>query len=88
MELKSNRNTFSIKFYIIRLKENSKGEHPIYCRLTINGKRKEFSTHIWVVNTKWNPIAGKVIGNSEAARTFNASLESTRLGLLNCKSDL
>jgi hypothetical protein len=67
------RNTFSILFYIHRSKSNKKGEHPIYCRLTVQKKIKEFSTQMWIQNNKWNPSASKILGTNEDAKTANHS---------------
>lgn len=83
-----NRNTFSILFFIHRGKKNIKKEHPIYCRLTVQGKSKEFSTQIWVANDKWNPKTHKVLGKNEVANTANHTIESARNNLLNIRAGL
>jgi len=54
------RNTFSILTFINRNKANKESKHPIYCRVTVQGKSREFSTQIWVLNEKWNPSNSKV----------------------------
>jgi hypothetical protein len=82
------RNTFSILFFIHRGKKNKEKEHPIYCRLTVQGKSKEFSTQIWVANDKWNPTTHKVLGKNESANTANHMLETMRNNLLNVRADL
>lgn len=82
-----NRNTFSILFFIHRGKKNKKKEHPIYCRLTVQGKSKEFSTQIWVTDDKWNPKTHKVLGKNEFANTANHTIESARNKLLNIRAD-
>lgn len=82
------RNTFSILFFMHRSKTNKKGEHPIYCRLTVQGRSKEFSCQIWVKNDKWNPAAGKITGNNETAQTANHTIHTIRLNLLNIRADL
>ena len=57
------RNTFSILFFMHRSKSNKKGEHPIYCRLTVQGRSREFSCQLWIKNEKWIPVAaGKIAG--------------------------
>lgn len=85
---KSTRNTFSILFFIHRGKKNIEGKHPIYSRITSNGKAKEFATQIWIENDKWNPQSGKVIGTKESARSANHCLEKIRMNLLNIRADL
>src|SRR4051794_34116694 len=82
------RNTFSILTFINRGKTNKKSEHPIYCRVTVQGKSREFSTQIWVPNSKWSPAASKVIGTNESAKTSNHALHAIRNNLLNIRSDL
>ena len=56
------RNTFSILIFIHRGKKNKHEQHPIYCRLTIQGISKEFSTQLWIEDKKWNVDASKFIG--------------------------
>ena len=41
-------------FYIINKKLNKKGLLPIYCRITINGRRSEISTGIWIKPDQWH----------------------------------
>ena len=40
-------------FYIIQKKLNKKGLLPIYCRITVNGRRCEISTGIWINPNQW-----------------------------------
>ena len=82
------RNTFSILFFMHRSKTNKKEEHPIYCRLTVQGKSSEFSTQIWVLDEKWNPKSARVLGAKEAAKSANYSLDTIRVNLLNVRADL
>ena len=71
-----------------RSKTNKDGEHPIYCRLTVQRKIKEFATQIWVQNNKWNPSSSKISGTNEAAITANHTLNIIRNNLLNIRADL
>lgn len=83
-----NRNTFSILFFIHRGKKNKEKKHPIYCRLTVQGKSNEFSTQIWVNDEKWNPTTHKVLGKNEFAQTANQTLENFKTNILNIRTDL
>jgi hypothetical protein len=65
------RNTFSILFFVHRSKKNKDWYHPVYCRLTVQGKSREFSTQVWVANENWNASAGKIIGTNESAKSSN-----------------
>ncbi|MFN8289533.1 MAG: site-specific integrase [Chitinophagaceae bacterium] len=82
------RNTFSILFFMHRSKTNKKGEHPIYCRLTVQGRSREFSCQLWASNNKWNPTAGKISGTNEDAQTANHTLQSIRQNLLRIRAEL
>lgn len=82
------RNTFSILFFIHRSKMNKNNEHPIYCRVTAQGKSREFSTQIWVINEKWRASSGKIIGINEATKTGNSTLNIIRLNLMNIRNKL
>ena len=82
------RNTFSILIFIVRKKTNNNGEHPIYCRLTVQGKSREFSTHHWVYDENWDPLLKKVRGNSENARSINNSINVLKTKLMNIRSDI
>jgi site-specific recombinase XerD len=82
------RSTFCIRFLIIKSKINKNGEHPIYCRVTSNGKRKEFATGIWVMEKKWNSSGERIIGTTETSQTFNYTLSSIRNNLFKIKANL
>jgi site-specific recombinase XerD len=82
------RNTFCIRFLIIKSKTNKNGDHPIYCRVTSNGKRKEFATGIWLQEKKWNGAGERLIGNTETVQTLNYTLTSIRNNLFKIKANL
>jgi len=48
-------NTFKILFYIRRDKADDQGKAPIYCRITVNGKRNELAIKREVAISKWQP---------------------------------
>lgn len=68
----------TLHFYAKSTKANSKGLLPIYVRLTIEGKRFEYSTKKFILPTKWSTELGKMKGNSEEARSINSLLDFTR----------
>jgi site-specific recombinase XerD len=72
------RNTFTIIFYPRRSKTNRNGEHPIYARVTINGRRLELATKRWTIDEKWDSNSGRAKGKTESAEVINAHLESFR----------
>jgi len=74
--MKVNQN-LSILFWINKTKM-SDGQAPIWARLTINGKRSQFSLGKKVELEKWNSEAGAIRGNSEEVKTFNNNLNQVR----------
>lgn len=61
----------SVLFYAKKSKAKSNLQVPVYLRITVNGKRSEFSTGKNVDLSKWNPEISRIKGNSEEARTIN-----------------
>src|SRR4051812_44143833 len=52
------------------------GTAPLYMRVTVDEYRIELSAKYFIDPVKWNPGAGKVIGNNEEARKLNAYVRS------------
>ena len=73
-----NKNTYSTAF-LLRTAKAKKGKAPIYCRITVNGQRIEFSLKRSVSVTQWNN--GRVKGNDEEARTLKAYLKQVEAKL-------
>ncbi len=67
-DLKTIRNTFSTLFFMHRSKTNKQNEHPLYCRLTVQGKSREFSTQIWILSDKWSASTSRILGTKEATK--------------------
>lgn len=65
----------TIHIYPRLSKSNSAGLPPIYFRITINGRRKEFSTKKFINPSRWDHKMMRVKGNSEEARTINSYLD-------------
>ena len=65
----------SVLFYAKKSKAVSLAKVPIYLRITVNGKRAEFSTGKNVVLDKWCSIQSRQKGSSEEARTLNKYLD-------------
>lgn len=64
--------TFSTTF-ILRSSRTRNGLTPIYCRVTVDGQRSEFSIKKSVAESQW--AIGKVKGNTEEARSTNSYLK-------------
>ncbi len=78
----------SILFYIKRAKSNSDGKSPIYLRITVDGKRTEFSIKRFVEPEKWSAVQNKMKGNSEEARTINTYLDILKSRIYEIQKDL
>jgi site-specific recombinase XerD len=65
----------TLHFYAKSTKANAAGQFPIYIRITIDGKRLEFSTKKFVEAAKWSPELSRMKGNSEDARSLNEYLD-------------
>ncbi|MGB3850391.1 MAG: site-specific integrase [Tunicatimonas sp.] len=65
------KNTYSTAF-LLRTAKAKNGKAPIYCRITVNGQRIEFSIKRSIPINQWNN--GQVKGNGEEARTLKAYL--------------
>ena len=74
----SNKNTYSVAFLLRTARSKGKNA-PIYCRITVNGQRTEFSIKHSVVPKLWNN--GSVKGNSEEARTLREYLKQVETKL-------
>lgn len=74
--MKTNQ-TFTILFWIFKAKIRN-GKAPIYCRITVNGKRAQFSLKRSIDPEKWNSSSGTAKGNSEEARILNSYLNKVR----------
>lgn len=68
--------TFHHIFFLKKPKTYQDGPVPIYLRITVNGKRAEISVNRTVEPAKWITGAGKVKGNSEDIKKFNAYLDT------------
>lgn len=65
----------NLHFYAKSTKANTKGQLPIYVRLTVDGNRTEFSTKKFIEPSRWSSGASKVKGTSEEARSINSYLD-------------
>jgi hypothetical protein len=78
--MKINQNT-SILFWLFKAKQSEDGKAPIYCRITIEGRRTEFSTGKKTDTCQWKPKPGEARGKSEEALTINRELNKIKAAL-------
>ncbi len=64
--------TFSTKF-VVRKSKLKDGLVPVFCRITVGGRRSEFSIKRKVLLASWGN--GMMKGNSEEVRTLNSYMK-------------
>ncbi len=67
--------TINILFYPKRRESDTDGKVTIYCRITVNSRRAEFSLRRSVNEQKWDSRSGKLRGKSEEVYNFNRFLD-------------
>lgn len=72
-------NDFSTCFWLAKAKVNARNLCPIYCRVTINGRRTEKSTKIYIAPEEWSSKRQKII--SKANEHLNDRLFNIKVGI-------
>jgi hypothetical protein len=70
------KHTFALLSFLRSNRANNDGEYPVYLRITVDSKRIEISTKVYVDPDKWHPGKGRVKGHSDRCRFLNNSIES------------
>lgn len=78
----------TLHFYAKSTKANSLGLLPIYVRLTVDGKRLEFSTKKFIEKSKWSNELSKMKGTTEEARSINSYLDLMKSKVLDAQMQL
>ncbi|WP_310555054.1 site-specific integrase [Flavobacterium sp.] len=78
----------TLHFYAKSTKTNSHGLLPIYVRLTVDGKRLEFSTKKFVEKSKWSNELSNMKGTTEEARSINSYLDLVKSKVLDIQMQL
>ncbi|CAM4070969.1 site-specific integrase [Gillisia limnaea] len=68
----------NILFYLKRGRSTPDDISVIYTRITINGKRSEFSTGRQIELRKWSSGSGNAKGNSDESKSINRFLDSIK----------
>ena len=76
-----------ILFFIKRTKKHSNGECPIYCRLTLNGQRAEFSANETIAEESWNSRIGKSEGRSRKDYRVNRTIDNIRSKIVDIETE-
>jgi integrase len=77
------KKSFSILFWTYS-KRTSQNHSPVYARITINGKRVNFSLKVRVKNDLWDSKRQRARGNSQSARTLNHYLDQAYAKIFDC----
>ena len=72
---------YHLHIHLVKNKLDKRGLAPIYLRLTVNGKRKEFSITRRIEPRKWNSRLEKVMGNHREAVEINTHINNLRYKL-------
>ena len=78
----------TLHFYAKSTKANANGLLPIYVRLTVDGKRLEFSTKKFVEKSKWSSELSKMKGTTDEARSINSYLDLMKSKVLDAQMEL
>lgn len=82
------KTTFSILFYPRGNDIDKNGNAPIYLRITVNGKRSEFSIKRKVLLSRWNSEAGKVRGTTIDIRELNKYMDTIKVKIYKIQETL
>lgn len=69
---------FHTHFHIVKKKQDKRGLAPIYLRLTVNRKRKEYSITRRIQPEYWNVKLEKVMGNNQTEKEINTHINNIR----------
>ena len=72
------RTDFHIHFHIVNKRKNNRGLVPIYLRLTVAGKRKEYSISRRTQPEFWHTKMQKVMGNNAIEKEINSHINNLR----------
>ncbi len=82
------RKTFTLLFYARKSKLMSNGEIPIYLRITVDGKRTDFSIKRSITESNWDPKRTKAKGKSKTSIELNSYIDSIRMQIYRHQKEL
>lgn len=74
------KETIHVLFTALLSRSNDAGA-PIYCRVTINSERRDFSTGIRVKSTHWNQAKQRITTKDETAKLHNERIQRIKFDL-------
>jgi integrase/recombinase XerD len=70
--------TFKILFVQGKFRTNKKNQSPLYCRLTLNGIRKQFSIGIYIETDYWDAKNQLVLKSHKSSTLYNSQIEAIK----------
>jgi integrase len=80
--------SMSILFYIRKDKPDNNLHVPIYCRLTIDGKRSAFGIKRMISPERWDALKGKAKGSNEESKALNDHISLIKNKIYECHHKL
>lgn len=77
-----------VLFWLYRSRPNKKEEFPIYVRVTINGKREQFKSGVFINPNNWNSDKQRLKGRGEYSNSINHILDKIETDLFSIYSKL
>lgn len=81
------RVTFSLLFYIRRIKLNRHGEAPILMRITVNGVRADVSIKKTILPQLWDVDKGRAVDKKREGKELNLYLDAINGSILKIQRD-
>jgi Arm DNA-binding domain len=79
--------SFKVLFYLKKGNGKKEGILPVYVRLTVDGKRVEWSVQQNCDETKWNKQAGRMYGAKGEAKKLNLFLDAIQAHIFDIQRD-
>ena len=76
---------FKILFVQAKNRTNKKNEAALYCRFTLNGNKKQFSTGIQIKTKHWDNKKQIILKSHNSATLYNSLLENIKSKISNTK---
>jgi len=72
------QNNFKILFVQGKNRTNQKNQSPLYCRITLNGRRKQISIGIHLESEHWDAKTQQILKSHHSAISYNSKLEKIK----------
>ena len=69
---------FKILFIEGKNRKNKKNQSPLFCRITLNGNRKQISTGINIESEHWDTKNQVILNSHKSAILYNSQLDKIK----------